>query len=127
MRSSRCTRSWIVAAPRWSARTPKTRISSLACGREDASAPSWESAAVSICLVSRFGSTEVITREVGIGYSPLVADIVRFFQMGVAPVSQEETIEILAFMEAADESRLRGGAPVVVAEVLALRSGVAPG
>jgi predicted dehydrogenase len=52
------------------------------------------------------------------GYAPLVAEIVKFFQTGVVPVKPEETIEILAFMEAADESKRRGGAEVKVRDVL---------
>jgi hypothetical protein len=52
------------------------------------------------------------------GYAPLVAEIVKFFQTGVAPVTPEETIEIFAFMEAADESKRLGGAPVKIADVL---------
>jgi len=48
------------------------------------------------------------------GYEPLVAAIMRFFQTGVAPVEPEETIEIMAFMEAADESRARGGEVVKI-------------
>lgn len=52
------------------------------------------------------------------GYSPLVAAIVPFLRTGVSPVPQEETIEIFAFMEAADESKRRGGAEVTLAEVL---------
>jgi len=52
------------------------------------------------------------------GYAPLVAEIVRFFQTGVAPVPAEETIEIFAFMEAADESKRRGGGAVRIQEVL---------
>jgi len=46
------------------------------------------------------------------GYEPLVAAIMKFFQTGVAPVKAEETIEIIAFMEAADESKNKGGAQV---------------
>jgi hypothetical protein len=46
------------------------------------------------------------------GYEPLVAAIMTFFQTGVAPVKAEETIEIIAFMEAADESKNKGGAQV---------------
>jgi hypothetical protein len=46
------------------------------------------------------------------GYEPLVAAIMSFFQTGVAPVRPEETLEIFAFMEAADESKAKGGAPV---------------
>ena len=48
------------------------------------------------------------------GYEPLVAAIMKFFQTGVAPVKPEETIEIIAFMEAADESKNKGGAPVKI-------------
>jgi hypothetical protein len=43
----------------------------------------------------------------------------RFFQTGIAPVKPRETLEILAFMEAADQSKATGGNPVKVAEVLA--------
>jgi hypothetical protein len=43
---------------------------------------------------------------------------VKFFQTRQAPVSPEETIELFAFMEAADESKRRGGAPVAIADVL---------
>jgi hypothetical protein len=53
------------------------------------------------------------------GYAPLVAEIVKFFQTRVAPVSPEETIELFAFMEAADESKRQGGQPVSIADVLA--------
>ncbi len=52
------------------------------------------------------------------GYAPLVAAAVKFFETGVAPVSPEETLEIFAFMEAADESKRRGGAEVTLKEVL---------
>ena len=43
----------------------------------------------------------------------------RFFKSGKSPVRAEETIEIFAFMEAADESKRQGGAPVSLASVLA--------
>lgn len=52
------------------------------------------------------------------GYAPLVAEIVTFFKTRKPPVEAAETLEILAFMEAADESRRRGGAEVTLAEVL---------
>ncbi|MDG2123191.1 MAG: gfo/Idh/MocA family oxidoreductase, partial [Verrucomicrobiales bacterium] len=52
------------------------------------------------------------------GYAPLVAEVVKFFQTGVPPVSAEETIELFAFMEAADESKRRGGVEVELSEVL---------
>jgi hypothetical protein len=53
------------------------------------------------------------------GYRPLLIEIAKFFRTGKPPVSPEETIEIVAFMEAADESKRRGGAPVALADVLA--------
>jgi len=43
------------------------------------------------------------------GYNPLLVEIIRFFQTGNAPVKAEDTLEIYAFMEAADESRLING------------------
>jgi predicted dehydrogenase len=52
------------------------------------------------------------------GYKPLCEAIGRFFKTRVPPVAPEETLELFAFMEAADESKRRGGAPVTIAEVL---------
>lgn len=52
------------------------------------------------------------------GYGPLLVEIVKFFRTGVVPVSEEETLEIYTFMEAADESKRQGGAPVALATVL---------
>jgi predicted dehydrogenase len=52
------------------------------------------------------------------GYYGLVTRVIAFFQTGVAPVSPEETLETLAFMEAADLSRARNGAAVNLSEVL---------
>ena len=51
-------------------------------------------------------------------YEPMLAEIVKFFRTGKPPVSAEETLEIYAFMEAADESRRRGGISVTIEEVL---------
>ena len=39
-------------------------------------------------------------------------EIVKFFQSGMPPVASEETLELLAFMEAADKSKYMGGIPV---------------
>ena len=46
------------------------------------------------------------------GYRPLLVEIVKFFQTGVAPVNPDETLEMFAFMEAADESKAKGGVAV---------------
>ncbi|MCA9081979.1 MAG: Gfo/Idh/MocA family oxidoreductase, partial [Planctomycetaceae bacterium] len=53
------------------------------------------------------------------GYEPLVIEIGKFFRTGTPPVSAEETLAIYAFMEAADESKRRGGVPVEIEEVMA--------
>ncbi len=47
----------------------------------------------------------------------------KFLQTGHPPVSHAETLEMYAFMEAADESTRRGGVPVKLAEVLAMAVG----
>ncbi len=53
------------------------------------------------------------------GYEPMVVEICKFFRTGKPPVSAEETIEIFAFMEAADESKRQGGKPVALETVIA--------
>lgn len=52
------------------------------------------------------------------GYEPLVVEICKFFETGVAPVDQKETINIFAFMTAADMSRKEKGKTVTLAEAL---------
>jgi len=66
-----------------------------------------------------FGSKAIIPAARGGGYEELCKEIGRFFKSGKSPVSPEETIEIFAFMEAADESKRQGGKPVSLHEVLA--------
>jgi hypothetical protein len=57
------------------------------------------------------------------GYDPLVVEIARFFRTHEAPVSAEETVELYAFMSAADESKRQGGVPVMIADVIRAASG----
>ncbi|GHB68972.1 Gfo/Idh/MocA family protein [Persicitalea jodogahamensis] len=52
------------------------------------------------------------------GYEPLLQEIVKFFESGKPPVSSQETLEIYAFMEAADESKRQAGAAVTLESVL---------
>jgi predicted dehydrogenase len=52
------------------------------------------------------------------GYNPLLEKIAEFFDTGVVPVSAEETLEIFAFMQAADESKLKGGASIEIEAVM---------
>jgi predicted dehydrogenase len=46
------------------------------------------------------------------GYKPLVVEIVKFFRSGEVPVSPEESLEIYAFMSAAEESLNNAGKEV---------------
>lgn len=52
------------------------------------------------------------------GYRPLVVEIVTFWNTGISPVPNQETLEIYAFMEAAQESTRRDGAVVSLQEVM---------
>jgi hypothetical protein len=52
------------------------------------------------------------------GYKPLVVEIAKFFKTGKPPIAIEETIEILAFMEAADESKRQEGRSVSIEGVM---------
>lgn len=58
--------------------------------------------------------TKAITKVQGHTYRGLVEEIVKFFRTKEAPIDPEETVEMLAFMEAADQSKRLGGAPVRV-------------
>jgi hypothetical protein len=70
-----------------------------------------------------FGSVGVVQSEKGgsasTGYEALCRAIAGFFKTGKMPVTPEETIELFTFMEAADESKRLGGAPVALAPLLA--------
>ncbi len=52
------------------------------------------------------------------GYDVLLYAIVDMFRSRKAPVSMEETIELYAFMEAADESKRLGGAEVSLRQII---------
>ncbi|SOE21710.1 Predicted dehydrogenase [Spirosomataceae bacterium TFI 002] len=51
------------------------------------------------------------------GYDPLLVEIINFFETGISPVDKNETLEICAFIEAADVSKKKGGAVVSLKEV----------
>ena len=70
-----------------------------------------------------YGGTVFGEKGIGVlgkynGYSLLLAEIIKFFQTGIVPVNPEETIEIFAFMAAAEESKLSGGLPVELGKVI---------
>lgn len=66
-----------------------------------------------------FGTKGILHSGKEGGYEELCKEIGRFFKTGQSPVPAEETVEIFAFMEAADESKRQGGAPVSLASVMA--------
>jgi predicted dehydrogenase len=65
-----------------------------------------------------FGGKAIESQIIKHSYEPLVVEIVKFFRGGPAPVSAGETVELFAFMEAADESKRQGGAIVKIADVI---------
>lgn len=65
-----------------------------------------------------FGTSGIVSAGKGGGYEELCREIAMFFRTKKAPIDPEETLEIFAFMEAADESKRRGGAPVRLEEVM---------
>jgi len=65
-----------------------------------------------------FGTKSIIQAGKYGGYEPLVDEIIKFFKTGVVPVPQAETIELFAFMSAADESKAKGGAAVSIPEII---------
>lgn len=46
------------------------------------------------------------------GYVPMLKEIAKFFQTGVPPVPNEETLELFAFMDAAQRSKAAAGQPM---------------
>ena len=68
--------------------------------------------------VTIIGSKAIIQGGKYGGYEPLVDEIIKFFKTGRIPVPKAETIEIFAFMSAADESKAKGGAAVSVPELI---------
>lgn len=70
-----------------------------------------------------FGGTAKGTEgelEVGTspGYGPLLVEIAKYFDTGEIPVEPAETLEIFAFMEAADESKRQAGAEVTLQSIM---------
>lgn len=65
-----------------------------------------------------FGEAGIATVGPFEGYQNLLVQIIQFFLTGKAPVSPDETLEIFAFMEAAEESKKNGGATVNLADMM---------
>ena len=65
-----------------------------------------------------YGETGILTLGEYQGYNPLLIKIIEFFKTGVVPVTSEETLEIFAFMAAAEVSKYKGGISVETEEVM---------
>ncbi len=65
-------------------------------------------------IVNRGRETVVSHPKEATDYRPLVVEILKFFQTGKPPVSPEETLEIFAFMDAAQRSKEQGGKPMTL-------------
>ncbi len=65
-----------------------------------------------------YGSKGIVRSGGYEGYGHLVEEIVKFFKTGQTPIPPEETLEVLAFMTAADKSKAQNGAKVEIASVL---------
>ena len=65
-----------------------------------------------------FGTKGIVQGGGFDGYDPLIVEIGKFFKSGLPPVSEAETLEVLAFMEAADESKRQGGKPVTLESIM---------
>ncbi|WP_346333020.1 Gfo/Idh/MocA family oxidoreductase [Prosthecobacter sp. SYSU 5D2] len=69
--------------------------------------------------LTRFGQNGVVEQKNQGDYTPMLREIVKFFQTSQPPVSAGQTLEIYAFMEAAQQSKAKDGKPVTLREVLA--------
>ncbi len=65
-----------------------------------------------------FGEKEIKHLGEFKGYDLLLHKIIDFFETGIPPVAPETTLEIIAFMEAAEESKYNGGIPVEIKKVM---------
>jgi len=65
-----------------------------------------------------FGAKKITPAGKYAGYGPLVDEIIKFFKTGKPAVPAAETIEMFAFMSAADVSKAKGGAAVSIRKLI---------
>lgn len=66
----------------------------------------------------RFGEKQITEQKSEGDYTPMLREIIKFFQTKQPPVPPKQTLEIYAFMAAAEESKHRDGARVTLREVM---------
>jgi len=68
--------------------------------------------------VSVFGENGISVLNKYAGYEPLLFEVCKFYEIGKAPIPIEETLEIFAFMQAAEESKEKGGISIDIDTVV---------
>lgn len=68
--------------------------------------------------VTVFGEDGISVLNEYSGYEPLLVEVCEFYESGKAPIPIEETLEIFAFMQAAEESKKRGGISIDIESVV---------
>lgn len=68
--------------------------------------------------VTVFGEKGISVLNEYSGYEPLLVKVCEFYESGLAPIPIEETLEIFAFMQAAEESKKRGGISIDIESVV---------
>jgi hypothetical protein len=65
-----------------------------------------------------FGEKKIITLDKAPGYEPLLVKVAEFYDTRKTPVPLADTLELFAFMEAADISKKNGGKAVELAPLM---------
>ena len=68
--------------------------------------------------VTVFGAKGIVSTQNYEGYEGICKAAVEFFKTGKAPIAPEETIELFAFLDAAEESKAKGGVPVSIDQII---------
>ncbi|WP_345735295.1 Gfo/Idh/MocA family protein [Prosthecobacter algae] len=68
--------------------------------------------------LTRFGQKGVVEQKNQGDYTPLLREIIKFFQSRQPPVTRAQTLEIYAFLEAAEQSKSQNGKPISLRDVL---------
>ena len=102
-------------------------VRTLATDQVDVISGTWQDGRTGLVLGSRFAGYEFgclihpkegaqlgIAKNTPPYHACLLKEIVRFFQSGQSPIDVWETYQIIAFVEAANQSRAENGVPVPV-------------
>jgi len=65
-----------------------------------------------------FGEKDLKALDKDGGYNPLLVKVAEFYDTKIIPFPVEQTLEIIAFMEAAEESKIKGGSVIDIEYVM---------